>query len=104
MNEERALREKARSLIEAGLIPKRRPDRMWGGPGVGADCTICRVWVGPGENELEIEFVRDGDGTEPDRYHVHVHCFAAWEFEADLEPPRARPPNGEKTRSRGATS
>lgn len=104
MNDERALRDKARSLIKAGVIPKRRPDRVWGGPGVGADCTICRAPLGRGESELEIEFVRDGDGSEPDRYHLHIHCFAAWELEVNLSPSRSRLPKGNETRSRGAGS
>ena len=81
LNDERALREKAREVIQAGKLPNRRPDRMWGGPGAGADCTICGVPVKPGEVEFEIEFARGGDDRCLDQYHVHVRCLAAWEFE-----------------------
>lgn len=33
------------------------------------------------ELEFEIEFVRDGASPGSDKFHVHVQCFAAWEFE-----------------------
>ena len=86
MSDERILREKAQSVIQAGVLPTRRPDRVWGGPGVGADCTICGVPVRPDENEFEIEYVRGENGTEPALYHLHIDCFAAWEFQ---DQPRA---------------
>jgi len=54
---------------------------MWGGPGVGADCTVCNVSVKRNELEFEIEFARDGDDPGVDTYHVHISCFAAWQFE-----------------------
>lgn len=81
MSDERTLREKAREVIQAGKLPNRRHDRMWGGPGVGADCAICRAPVKPDEVEFEIEFARDGDDPGRDKYHVHIPCFSAWEFE-----------------------
>jgi hypothetical protein len=31
--------------------------------------------------EFEIEFARDGDNPGLDKFHVHIRCFAAWEFE-----------------------
>jgi hypothetical protein len=31
--------------------------------------------------ELEIQFARDGSSLGPDSCHVHIRCFAAWEFE-----------------------
>jgi hypothetical protein len=79
--EEQALREKAREVLEAGKLPNRRPDRTWGGPGVGAACTICDVPVTHAQMEFEIEFARDGDNPGLDKFHVHIRCFAAWEFE-----------------------
>jgi hypothetical protein len=35
------------------------------------------------EMEFEIEFAHDGSNLEAglDKYHVHIRCFAAWEFE-----------------------
>jgi hypothetical protein len=71
-------------------LPNRRPDRMWGGPGVGFECTICRTPVKRDEVEFELEFVRDGVDPGLDKYHVHIRCFTAWE--RNLESSRgARP-------------
>jgi hypothetical protein len=33
------------------------------------------------ELEFEIQFARDGDNPGLDKFHVHIRCFAAWEFE-----------------------
>jgi hypothetical protein len=41
MPEESALRAKAREVIRTGKLPNRRPDRTWGGAGIGAPCTVC---------------------------------------------------------------
>ena len=79
--EEQALRAKAREVLQAGNLPSRRPDRTWGGPGVGAPCEVCGVPVGRNEMEFEIEFARDGDNPGLDKFHVHIRCFAAWELE-----------------------
>ena len=79
--DEEPLREKARQVLRDGKLPNRRPDRTWGGPGVGARCSVCDLPVTPDQLEFEIEFARDGDNPGPDKYHVHTRCFAAWEFE-----------------------
>jgi hypothetical protein len=79
--DELTLREKARELLRTGAIPDRHPERTWGGPGVGADCTICRVPVHRDELEFELEFARYDTHPHLDRYHVHIRCFAAWDVE-----------------------
>ena len=81
MTDEFTLRENAREVIQAGKLPDRRPDRTWGGPGVGADCAICGAPATRDEVEFEIEFARNGDGPGMDTYHVHIRCFATWESE-----------------------
>jgi hypothetical protein len=83
MTDESVLRENAREVLQAGKLPSHRPDRMWGGPGSGADCPICRVRVTPDELEFEIEFVRSGDNASPDRYHLHLRCFSVWNAERE---------------------
>lgn len=45
-----------------------------------AKCSVCGRHV-TDELEFQIEFARDGDNPGLDRYHVHIRCFAAWEFE-----------------------
>jgi hypothetical protein len=79
--DEQLVRAKVREVLKAGKLPNRRPDRTWGGPGVGAPCTVCDLPVTKDELEFEIEFAHDGDHPGLDKYHVHVRCFAAWEFE-----------------------
>ena len=81
MRDESGLREKARAAVRNGKIPSRTPDRTWGGPGVGAMCAICDLPVERTEMEFEIQFARDGDNPGLDKFHVHIRCFAAWEFE-----------------------
>ena len=81
MPDEPILREKARAAVETGKLPSRAPTRTWGGPGVGADCSVCGVPVGPDEMEFEIQFARDAGKPGLDKFHVHIRCFAAWEFE-----------------------
>jgi hypothetical protein len=81
MPDEPILRAQARKAIQNDVIPGRKPDRTWGGPGVGARCAICEKPVTKDEMEFEIEFARDGTAPGLDKYHVHLRCFAAWEFE-----------------------
>ena len=81
MPDEAILREKARAAVRAGKLPSRRPDRTWGGPGVGANCSVCEKPVTKGEMEFEIQFAHDGGNPGLDKYHVHVRRSAMWELE-----------------------
>ena len=81
MPDEQILRGKAREVSQSGKLPSRPPDRTWGGPGVGAPCTVCGLPVKRDELEFEIQFAHDGDNPGLDKFHLHVRCFAAWEFE-----------------------
>jgi hypothetical protein len=84
MPDEPRLREQARAVIESGKLPSRSPDRTWGGPGVGAPCTICDEPVTKADLEFEIQFARDGDNPGLDKFHVR--CFAASAFERNKPP------------------
>jgi hypothetical protein len=82
---ERILRVMARSAVEAGYLPTRRPDRVLGRPSVGAECAVCGAPVNRDELEFEIEFFLDGvpDGRV---HHLHISCFSALEIERrDME-------------------
>ena len=84
MPDETALRTKAREAIRTGRMPSRRPDRTWGGPGVGVVCEVCGEAVTKDQLEMQVEFSRDGSSAPPaglEIFHIHVRCFAAWEFE-----------------------
>lgn len=78
---ESVLRDLARTAIRDGKLPSREPDRTWGGPGVGAACVVCGRPVTKEQLEFEIQFAYDGDHPGLDKFHVHLPCFAAWEFE-----------------------
>ena len=82
MPDEIVLRAKAREAIRTGKLPSKRPDRTWGGPGVNAPCTVCGEPVTKDQLEFEVQFAHDGG---LDKFHVHVRCFAAWEFERDRD-------------------
>ena len=79
--DEQVLREMVRIVIKNEKLPNRRPDRTWGGPGVGAACTVCELPVTREQLEFEIQFARDGNDPGLDKYHVHTRCFAVWELE-----------------------
>ena len=81
MSDENTLRLKAREAMEAGRLPQRRPKRMWGGPGIGAPCAICSEPVKQDELGFELEYAPDQLDTGEGDCHVHLRCFAAWEFE-----------------------
>jgi hypothetical protein len=87
MPDEARLREQARAAIQSGKLPSHAPHRTWGGPGVGAECSVCGRPVTRDELEFEIQFEHDGAQPGLDRFHVHIRCFAAWEFERN-KPPR----------------
>jgi len=42
---------------------------------------VCGEAVTKDQLEFEVEFAHDGDNPGLDKFHVHVRCFAAWEFE-----------------------
>ena len=81
MSGENTLRQKVREAIQAGKIPDRRPDRMWGGPGTGVPCIICDEAVDRDGVGFELEFAREGDHLRLRNCPVHVLCFEAWELE-----------------------
>ena len=81
MPDEPRLREQARIAIQNGKLPSYAPDRAWGGPGLGAMCAVSEKPVTTEQLEFEIQFAHDGSNPGLDKYHVHIRCFAAWEFE-----------------------
>ena len=78
MRDDSMLRQMACEALQAGRLPNRTPDRMWGGAGSGAQCSICSAPVGPGEFGVKLEFA-SGAGADPGNHLVHAHCFSALE-------------------------
>jgi hypothetical protein len=81
MPNEAEVRQLARNAIVAGNLPRRDPDRTWGGTGVGMVCNVCGKAVTTKEMEYELQFAHDGAAPGLDRFHLHLRCFAAWELE-----------------------
>ena len=79
LSEEILLRTKARELIQSGVLPSRRPDRMWGGRGLGHICALCSVAIPANELEWQMEY-RDG-GVGSTEFHIHMRCYEILEFE-----------------------
>ena len=42
---------------------------------------MCELPITDDQLEFELEFSRNGDTLGLDAAHVHIRCFAAWEFE-----------------------
>lgn len=85
MNDEIMLRQKVREAIQAERLPASHPEHTWGGPGSGAECTLCGAVIGPDALELELEFGRGNGGPGAGSYHVHTKCFAIWESERSAD-------------------
>ena len=77
MTDDNGLKNRVRMMMAAGDLPIRRPRRMWGGPGAGELCCVCREPVHDYEAELEVQL----DASPPAARHFHARCFAAWEAE-----------------------
>ncbi|MFO7278235.1 MAG: hypothetical protein DIU56_014470 [Pseudomonadota bacterium] len=54
--------------------------QVWGGPGQGAPCDLCRNEIGPGEVDYEVEAIVDG---QPRALHFHIRCFELWKTGTD---------------------
>jgi len=81
MPNEDEVRALARQALKRSTIPRRDPDRTWGGPGVDMACSICGKRIPPTITEYELQFSHDGAHPGLDRFHLHLRCFAAWEME-----------------------
>jgi hypothetical protein len=81
MPNESALRKLAREVLLAGKLPRGEPDRTWGGPGLGALCSVCEQPITADEAEYEVECAHDGASPGLDQHHCHVRSFSASEFE-----------------------
>jgi hypothetical protein len=92
MPNEAEIRQLAREALHKQRLPRERPDRTWGGPGIGVPCAVCQKPVSRDELEYEIQFSRDGADPSLDRFHLHLRCFAAWEME------RTKPGNSAESR------
>ena len=85
---EAPLREFARLTIRKGTLPRGDPASVWGGPGVGAFCSVCETPVTQDQLEYKLKFTRDRDPSLT--LHFHLRCFAVWELERTKKPRNKR--------------
>lgn len=81
MPNEKQIRELAQKLLKAGKLPRRDPDRTWGGNRADMPCSVCTKPVTRDQVEYELQFSHDGAAPGLDRFHMHLRCFSAWEME-----------------------
>jgi hypothetical protein len=81
MIDDSALRERVRQALEAGALPGRDPDRMWGGVSVGARCSVCQAAIAAGDLEMELDFERDDPRSGVDTHRMHIRCLPVWQSE-----------------------
>jgi len=58
-------RSMARHAIESGRIPRKDPERVRSGPGLGASCSVCDVPIRQELMEFEVEFTFTRDPHTP---------------------------------------
>jgi len=80
MLDEHLRRELARAAIRAGRLPSRSPERMGSRSGTQLACAVCSGPVQPSEEEIKLGYDH-GAVQEAEVFHLHIRCFAAWEFE-----------------------
>jgi hypothetical protein len=71
MSHDNLLHEKARGAMQSGELPRRSPDKIYGGPATGALCAVCGASTTRGEVELELEY----SGDTPRAYRTHPSCL-----------------------------
>src|SRR5262245_61537430 len=60
-----------RVKIDAGLLPRTLPERIWAGRGSGRVCALCDQPIRPDEVEYEFENGR--------KLRMHLSCAAVWQ-------------------------
>ena len=83
-DDEHDLRRWALTALQAGVLPRVRPERTWGGRGFGKACPVCGRHIEPAEMEVEFESAAAENGDAVREFHLHLPCFAAWEAVAYL--------------------
>ncbi len=74
------LRRKALVAMQLEMLPRLPPLRTWGGSGSGELCPVCGDFIEPTDKELEVEFAAADHGGDVREFHLHLPCFAAWDF------------------------
>jgi hypothetical protein len=60
-----------RIKIDAGLLPRKPPAKIWAGQGTGQMCAACDLPIQPDQVEYEFE--------DRQRFRMHLRCAAEWQ-------------------------
>jgi hypothetical protein len=69
--EERRLRAIIRLKLEASLLPREEPARIWAGPGNNEVCSACDEKITTKQTVYEWEF-------EGSKFQMHITCYDVW--------------------------
>jgi hypothetical protein len=75
---EETLRAKIRERLTAGMLPRKPPQKVWGGRGTRRQCAACDAIISDAEIEIEVEVEID---TSPGHLFFHPRCRVLWEEE-----------------------
>ena len=80
-----------RDKLQHGALPRERPVKAYGGPGLGKVCVACAERIDPPKFQYESE-MRSGE-----TFYFCRECYFAWLNEVDGGGPNAtsRPPVGQ---------
>lgn len=76
------LHQRARELIDSGVLPAGDPRYVYGGYGIGRSCQLCGATITNREVEYELEFVAANEyPTKKFLVCLHLGCHAVWDYE-----------------------
>jgi hypothetical protein len=71
-DEKLSLVDQIRDKLDAGLLPRVLPEKMWSGYGHGNPCRGCGQPIHPAQ--IEYHFLRDSG----DVLRLHIGCLGIW--------------------------
>lgn len=77
---EETLRATIRERVMAGTLPRKPPQKVWGGRGTRRQCAACDEIISDAEVEIEVEVETEAAGSA---HHLFFHprCRVLWEEE-----------------------
>jgi hypothetical protein len=73
---EETLRAKIRDRLAAGRLPRKPPQKIWGGRGTRRQCAACDEIISDAEVEIEVEL-----DVAAGHLFFHPRCRVLWEEE-----------------------
>ena len=77
---EETLRARIRDRLTAGMLPRKPPQKVWGGRGTRRPCAACGEIISDAEVEIEIEMEAEAEVAARHLF-FHPRCRVLWEEE-----------------------